>query len=365
MGPLPLQALAARVGARVALADGVGAGEVEVGARLITGVAPLDTALPGDVAFYANPRYKAQLAATKAGAVLVSEEEAALVPAGAARLVCAQPYVAFAKASAIFHPSPRPAAGISAGALVDPTASVDPTAHVGAGAVVGAGARIGAETVLYPHARVLDDARVGAGCTLHSGATVRERCVLGDRVILQPNAVVGSDGFGFAFDLEGDPETGQPGPMHRKVPQAGIVRIEDDVELGACACVDRATLGETVIGRGTKVDNLVQIAHNVQIGPLSLLVAQSGVSGSTTLGAGVILAGQVGVVGHLHIGDGARVGAQSGVSRDVESGATVSGSPAIDHRDWLRLSAALPKLAEMVKLVRKLEARVAELEKKG
>jgi UDP-3-O-[3-hydroxymyristoyl] glucosamine N-acyltransferase len=363
MRPVTLQALAARVGARVEAAPSVGSAALELSARVVHGVAPLDTAGPGDVAFYANPRYKAQLAATKAGAVLVSEDEAALVPAGTARLVCAQPYVAFAKASAIFHPERRPAAGFAPGALVDPSASVDSTAHVGAGAVVGARARIGAGTVLYPGARVLDDASVGAGCTLHAGATVRERCVLGDRVILQPNAVVGSDGFGFAFDLEGD-ET-QPGPMHRKVPQAGIVRIEDDVELGACACVDRATLGETVIGRGTKVDNLVQIAHNVQIGPLSLLVAQSGVSGSTTLGAGVILAGQVGVVGHLHIGDGARVGAQSGVSRDVESGATVSGSPAIDHREWLRLSAALPKLAEMVKLVRKLEARVAELEKKG
>jgi len=367
MGPFPLQALAARVGARLEAAPPAGpATLLDLGAYPITGVAPLDAAGPGDVAFYANPRYKAQLAATRAGAVLVSEDDAALVPASAARLVCAQAYVAFAKASALFHPEWRPAAGRAAGALVDPTAHVDPAAHVGAGAIVGARARIGAGTVLHPGARVLDDAAVGAGCTLHAGATVRERCSLGDRVILQPNAVVGSDGFGFAFDLEGDEEAGgQPGPMHRKVPQAGIVRIEDDVELGACTCVDRATLGETVIGRGTKVDNLVQIAHNVQIGPLSLLVAQSGVSGSTTLGAGVVLAGQVGVVGHLHIGDGARVGAQSGVSRDVQSGATVSGSPAIDHREWLRLSAALPKLADLVKLVRKLEQRVAELEKKG
>ena len=366
MRPVTLQALAARVGARIESAPSVGSAGLEFSARLFSGVAPLDTALEVDVAFYANPRYKAQLAATKAGAVLVSEDEAALVPAGAARLVCPQPYVAFAKASALFHPEHRPLAGLAPGALVDASATIAPSVHVGAGAVVGARARIGAGTVLYPGARVLDDASVGAGCTLHAGATVRERCVLGDRVILQPNAVVGSDGFGFAFDLEGDEAvSGHPGPVYRKVPQAGIVRLEDDVELGACACVDRATLGETVIGRGTKIDNLVQIAHNVRVGPHSLLVAQSGVSGSTTLGAGVILAGQVGVVGHLHLGDGARVGAQSGVSRDVESGATVSGSPAIDHREWLRLSAALPKLADLLKLVRKLEARVAELEKKG
>src|SRR3954466_1272229 len=207
----------------------------------------------------------------------------------------------------------------------------------------------------------LAGATVGEGCVLWPGAVVREGCIVGDRVILQPNCVVGSDGFGFAFDLEGD----GAGPMHRKVPQAGIVRIEDDVEVGACTCIDRATLGETVIGRGTKIDNLVQVAHNVRVGPLSLLVAQCGISGSTELGQGVILAGQVGVVGHLRIGDGARVGAQSGVSRDLEDGETVSGSPAIPHRDWLRLSAALPKIADLLREVRRLSQRVEELEQKG
>jgi UDP-3-O-[3-hydroxymyristoyl] glucosamine N-acyltransferase len=362
MAPVTLQALAARVGARLEVPAQAGAeGSQEWGARALAGVAPLDEAGPGDVAFYANPRYKAQLAQTRAAAVLVSEEEAALVPGSAARLVCAQPYVAFAKASALFHPEVRPVPGLAPGAMVDPSARIDPLAHVGAGAIVGAGAQLGPRTVLHAGARVLDGAVVGADCTLHSGATVRERCVLGDRVILQPNCVVGSDGFGFAFDLAGDDD--QPGPLHRKVPQAGIVRIEDDVEVGACTCIDRATLGETVIGRGTKIDNLVQIAHNVKVGPLSLLVAQCGVSGSTTLGAGVILAGQVGVVGHLHVGDGARVGAQSGVSRDVPDGATLSGSPAIEHREWLRLSGALPKLAEALKQLRRLEARVGELEK--
>ena len=354
--PFSPEDLAARVGARLEGAPASGAT-----APFLRGLRPLDEAGPQDVAFYANPRYKAQLAATHAGAVLVAEDEAALVPASSVRLVCAQPYVAFAKASALFHPEELPAAGIAPGAHVHAEAQVDPSAHVGAAAVVGRGARIGRGTVLHPGAIVLDYAQVGAGCTLHAGSVVREGCVLGDRVVLQPNCVIGSDGFGFALDLEGD--EGRPGPLHRKIPQAGIVRIEDDVELGACTCVDRATLGETVIGRGSKVDNLVQIAHNVRIGPLSLLVAQSGVSGSTTLGAGVILAGQVGVVGHLSIGDGARVGAQSGVSRDVEAGATVSGSPAIDHRDWLRLSAALPKLPELVRELRRLEKRVAELEK--
>lgn len=350
MTQLSLQELADRIGAQVR-------GD---GARRISGVAPLDSAGPEQLAFYANPRYRHELSATRAGAVIVSEDEVQHVPAAAARLVAPQPYVAFAKASAVFHRELAVAAGVQGGALVDDTAQVHPTAAISPGAYVGPGARIGARTTLHAGARVLDNAQVGEGCTLWSGAIVRERCIVGNRVVLQPNAVVGSDGFGFAFDLQGDGE----GPQHRKVPQAGIVRIEDDVELGACACVDRATLGETVIGRGTKIDNLVQVAHNVKVGPLSLLVAQCGISGSTELGQGVILAGQVGVVGHLKLGDGARVGAQSGVSRDLEAGETVSGSPAVDHREWLRMVAALPKVADLMRQVRRLEKRVEELERK-
>ncbi len=250
--------------------------------------------------------------------------------------------------------------GVQGGAFVDDTAEVHPTAAVSPSAYVGPGARIGARTTLHAGSRVLDCAVVGEGCTLWPGVVVRENCIVGNRVVLQPNAVVGSDGFGFAFDPEADGK----GPMHRKVPQAGIVRIEDDVEVGACTCIDRATLGETVIGRGTKIDNLVQVAHNVKVGPLSLLVAQCGISGSTELGQGVILAGQVGVIGHLKLGDGARVGAQSGVSRDLEAGETVSGAPAIPHRDWLRLVAALPRVPELLREVRRLEKRIEELEKR-
>jgi len=199
---------------------------------------------------------------------------------------------------------------------------------------------------------------VGEGCTIWSGAVVREGCIIGDRVILQPNCVIGSDGFGFAFDSEGD---GQ-GPVHRKVPQAGIVRIEDDVEVGACTCIDRATLGETVIGRGTKIDNLVQVGHNVKIGALSLIVAQVGISGSTELGMGVVLAGQVGVAGHVKIGDGARVGGQSGVFNDLPAGVTVSGTPTRPHGQYLRSLAALPHLPDLLKEMRKLAQRVEELE---
>ena len=346
---LSVQELARRIGAEL---RGGGAGD-------ISGVAPLETAGPSQIAFYANPRYRRELQATRAGAVIVSDEDAAQVPAGAARLVAAQPYVAFAKASALFHDGLVIEPGIQDGALVDETAEVHPTAAISPGAYVGPNAAIGPRTTLHAGARVLDGARIGEDCILWPGAVVREHCIVGNRVVLQPNAVVGSDGFGFAFDLEGDGN----GPMHRKVPQAGIVRIEDDVEVGACSCIDRATLGETRVGRGTKIDNLVQIGHNVQVGPLCLIVAQVGISGSTQVGQGVVLAGQVGVVGHLRIGDGARAGAQAGVAHDVGEGETVTGYPALPHREWLRMSAALPRVPELLKQFRKLQQRVEQLER--
>lgn len=363
---MTLEALAAKIGARVAAArPGPGArGTADAGERIsspvVDEVASLEEAGPRALAFYANPRYRKELLATRAAAVIVGEDDVALVPPSAVALVAAQPYVAFARASAIFNPPEALEPGIHAGAHVHPEAQVDRTAAVGPGAVVGKGARIGPATVLHAGVLVLDEAEVGAGCILHAGSIVRERCKLGDRVVLQPGAVVGSDGFGFAFDLAGDDE--HPGPLHRKIPQAGVVRVEDDVEIGACTCIDRATLGETVVGRGTKIDNLVQVGHNVQIGPLSLIVAQVGISGSTTLGQGVVLAGQAGVVGHLQVGDGARVGAQSGVSRDVPAGETWSGSPAIPHRDWLRMVSALPRVPDLLRELRRLEKRVAQLE---
>jgi UDP-3-O-[3-hydroxymyristoyl] glucosamine N-acyltransferase len=348
-GPLTLDELALRIGAEVR-GDGL---------RRVRGVCGLEAAGADQIAFYANSKYRDELRGTRAGAVIVSANDTALLPATSIAVVAAQPYVAFAKASAIFHPDERPPAGVHSRALVGEGAEIHPTASIGAGSIVGRGARIGAHTVLLPGARVLDEARIGEGCLIYSGVVVRERCIVGDRVILQPNCVVGSDGFGFAFDPEGEGD----GPMHRKVPQAGIVRIEDDVEVGACTCIDRATLGETVIGRGTKIDNLVQIAHNVTVGPLSLIVAQVGIAGSTEIGAGVVLAGQAGLVGHLKIGDGARVGAQGGVIGDVPAGETYTGYPARPHAEWLRANAALQRLPELVKQVRALERRLAALEK--
>ncbi len=187
---------------------------------------------------------------------------------------------------------------------------------------------------------------------------VRERCIVGDRCILQPGAVVGGDGFGFAFDMEGDGS----GPRHFKVPQSGIAELEDDVELGANSCVDRATLGRTVIRKGAKIDDLVMIAHNVDFGPLSLAAAQVGISGSTKVGMGVVLAGQVGLVGHLDIGDGARIGAQSGVMHDIGAGETYSGYPATLHKDWLKESAGVRQLPELIKRVRDLEKALKKLQ---
>jgi UDP-3-O-[3-hydroxymyristoyl] glucosamine N-acyltransferase len=226
---------------------------------------------------------------------------------------------------------------------------------------VGAGAVVGARCVLYPGAYVGPGARLGEDCVLWPSAVVRDRCVLGNRVVLEPGCVVGSDGFGFAFDPEGQAGSG---PRHYKVPQIGTVIIEDDVEVGAGTCIDRATLGATVIGRGVKIDNLVQIAHNVDVGPLSLLIAQVGIAGSTKLGVGVIAAGQVGISGHLAIGDGAKLAAQSGILGDVEPGAVLMGSPAQPKGEYLRSQAVLTRLPQLARKVAELERKLEQLEGK-
>lgn len=321
----------------------------------ITGVNGLTEAAPSEISFYGNPRYRKDYAATRARAVLVNAE--APGRDGVSLVRVSNPHLAFARISVLFHPTQRPSGGVRPGALVHPEAKIDPTAAVLPGAFVDRGATVAARAVLHPGAYVGEGAAVGEDSTLYPNAVLREGCLVGARVVVHACAVIGADGFGFAFD----PET----PQHFKIPQAGIVRIEDDVEIGACTTIDRATLGETVIGRGAKIDNLVQLAHNVKVGPLSLICAQAGVSGSTELGTGVILAGQVGVVGHLRIGDMARVGAGSGVAHDVPDGATVSGAPAMDHREWLRASAAYGQMADLIKEVRSLKKKVEALEREG
>jgi len=341
----PLSELALLVGGEV----------VGDGSRLISGVNGLAEASPNEVSFYANSRYRKGLEVTRAGAVLVESEASVGRRDGMNWVRVKNARLAFAKIAKLFSPKPALGPGIRPGATIDPRAGVDPEAVVMSGATVQRGAKVGARTYLFPGVFLGEEAVVGADCVVYPNVTIRERCLVGSRVIIHSSCVIGSDGFGFAFD----PEV----PEHCKVPQMGIVRVEDDVEIGACTCVDRATTGETVIGRGTKIDNLVQVAHNVKIGPMTLICGQAGISGSAEIGSGVLLAGQVGVVGHIRIGDLARVGAQAGVAHDVEDGATVSGSPAIEHRQWLKNSAAFPQLATLLREVRQLRKEVERLKR--
>ncbi len=349
--PFTLAELAAQVG-----------GEVSGGGSLrIEAVAPLEDAGPTDLSFFSNRKYRAAFEATRAGAVVVEPDER--VPEGRTVLRVKNAYLAFARISTLFHPPREPLPEVSPAAVIHPSASVHPAAQVMPLACVGPNARVGARTIVFPGAHVCDEAKVGEDCVLYHNVVVRERCVVGDRVILQPGCVIGSDGFGFAFDPEGE----GMGPRHFKLPQIGIVVVEDDVEIGANSCVDRATLGVTRIGRGAKIDNLVQIAHNVEVGPLSVLASQVGISGSTKLGMGVVVWGQAGIVGHLRIGDRAEILAQAGVTQDVEPGARVAGSPAGPDVRWARNSAIFNRLTEMRREMRELRKEVERLrsEKEG
>jgi UDP-3-O-[3-hydroxymyristoyl] glucosamine N-acyltransferase len=313
-------------------------------------VAGIEDAGPGDLTFFTNPKYARDLRKTTASAVILADNAEA---APCAMLRARQPYLAFAKAVALFVDAKRPAPGVHRLAEVDSTAVVAPDASIGPFAVVGGGARIGARTVIHPHVTIGAGAQIGDDCVIHSRASVRERVHLGHRVILQDGAVVGSDGFGFARRADG---------THHKIPQVGGVVIEDDVEIGANATIDRPAVGETRIGAGSKIDNLVQVAHGVTIGRDVLLAAQVGIAGSTTIQDGVTLAGQVGVAGHITIGKGTIATAQTGIPNSVEPGSFISGYPAISNRDWLKSSAVFRKLPELRKTIADLQARLAKLE---
>jgi UDP-3-O-[3-hydroxymyristoyl] glucosamine N-acyltransferase len=335
-----LRELAAALGCAVRGDDGIE----------VRRVAGIDDAGPGDLTFIANPRYAARLPQSRASAVIVSPDVETSCPAVLSR----NPYLAYARAVALLHPEPRPAPGVHPSAVVDPTAVVGPDVHVGPLCVVGARTRIGARSELKAQVVIGPDVTVGEDCLFHSGAQIREGCRLGNRVILQNGAVIGADGFGFAKDEEG---------RYHKIPQRGIVVIEDDVEIGALSAVDRAALAETRIGRGVKIDNLVQVGHSVSIGSDSVMAGQVGIAGSTKIGSKVTLAGQVGVAGHLSIGDGVVATAQTGIPNSVDPGKVLSGSPAIDNRDWLKSSAVFSRLPEILKRVRDLEREVLDLKK--
>jgi len=333
-----LRDLAARLGCTLR-----GDGAVEV-----SRVRGIEDAGPGDLTFVSNPRYVPRLATTRASAVIVTPELETPVPS----LLAANPYLAFARAVAILHPQASPPPGVHPTAVIDPTAELGEGVYVGALAVIGPRVRVGARTVIHPHVVLYPEVHVGEDCLLHSGVQVRERCRLGHRVTVQNGAVIGADGFGFAKDDQG---------RYLKIPQVGSVAIDDDVEIGALTAVDRASLGMTRIGAGTKIDNLVQVGHSVTIGRDSVLAGQVGIAGSTKVGDRVVMAGQVGVVGHISIGDGAIVTAQTGVPGDVKPGAVISGSPAIENRSWLKSVAVFAKLPDLQKRVRDLERRVGEL----
>ncbi len=313
-------------------------------------VAKIEDAGPGDLTFLANPKYASKLASTRASAVIMNGDALA---APCAVIRSQSPYLTFARAAQVLSPGRAPAAGIDALASVARDAAVDPTATIGAFAVIGAGASIGARSVIHPHAVIGDDTTIGADCVIHSHVSVRERCTLGARVILQNGAVVGSDGYGFAQRADGS---------HEKIPQLAPVVIEDDVEIGANTTIDRPAVGETRIKAGTKIDNLVQIAHGVVLGRHVLLAAQVGIAGSTVVGDHVQFGGQVGVGGHLTIGDRARAVGQSGITNSVDADQFVSGYPAIDNREWRRSSAVFRRLPEMRKQLRALEERLGKLE---
>ena len=338
--PLKLREIAERLECRLE-----GDGDIDV-----SRVTRIEDAGPGDLTFFTNPKYVAALRTTAASAVILSETAEA---APCAMLRAAQPYLAFAKAVELFAPDERPAVGIHRLADVASTAVVSSDASIGPFSVVGDGARIGARTIVFPHVTIGHDARIGNDCVIHSYVSVRERVQIGDRVILQDGAVVGSDGFGFAR---------RPDGTHHKIPQVGAVVIEDDVEIGANSAIDRPAVGETRIGAGSKIDNLVQVAHGVTIGRHVLLAAQVGVAGSTTIEDAVTLAGQVGVSGHITVGKGTIATAQTGIPNSVEPGSFISGYPAISNRDWLKSSAIFRRLPALRKTIADLEARLIQLE---
>jgi UDP-3-O-[3-hydroxymyristoyl] glucosamine N-acyltransferase len=321
-----------------------GDGDVE-----ILRVAAIADAGPGDVTFLANPKYTSALGSTRASAVIARGD----APAGpCAMLRTDEPYLAFARAVGLLAPDIRPSAGVHDLAAVAASATIGRDVSVGPFVAIGEGARIGARTIIFPNVTIGPGAIVGEDCVIHSNVAVRERVTLGDRVILQNGVVVGGDGYGFVRRRDG---------THEKIPQVAAVVIEDDVELGANTTVDRPAVGETRIKAGTKIDNLVQIAHGVTVGRNVLMAAQVGVAGSTEIGDDVMFGGQVGVGGHLTIGNGAVAVGQSGVTNSLEPGAMVAGYPAIDGKEWRKASVIFRRLPELKRRIEELEARVAEL----
>jgi UDP-3-O-[3-hydroxymyristoyl] glucosamine N-acyltransferase len=340
---MKLREIAAALGCRLE-----GDGEQE-----IDGVAGMEHAASGQLTFLANPKYAPKVKLTRASAILVSEPLAGLP---IACLISENPYLDFARALALFYQPPRPAAGVHPLAYVAPGAVVGENCSIGPFAVVGPRARVGRNAVLHPHVVIYEGVEIGDDFLAHSHAAVREFCRIGNRVILQNGVVVGGDGFGFAKRADG---------THFKIVQSGVTVIEDDVEIQSLTSVDRATVGESRVRRGAKIDSLVQVGHASVVGEDNIICAQTGLAGSTVLERDVLLAGQVGSSGHLTVHEGAIVYAQSGIGGDVAAHTRISGSPAFAANEWLRAVTAFSKLPELLKNLRELKKRVDELERHG
>lgn len=340
---MKLHDLAERLGCRL---EGDGSLDVQR-------MAGLEHAGPGDVTFFANPKYAGALRRTRATAVILGDDAPA---ASCAMLRTKDPYLAFANALAVFVAAPQPAPGVDQMSHVAPDAMLGRDVSIGPFVSIGRGARVGDRTVIYPNVSIGDGAAIGDDCVIHSQVAVRERTQIGHRVVIQNGAVIGGDGYGFVRRADG---------THQKIPQTSIVVIEDDVEIGANTTVDRPAIGETRIQAGAKIDNLVQVGHGVTVGRNTLLAAQVGIAGSTTIGDNVMLGGQVGVAGHVKIGNNVVAVGQSGITNSAPDGAFLSGYPAIDNREWLKSSAIFRKLPALRKKVADLEQRILELEATG
>ncbi|MCD6320093.1 MAG: UDP-3-O-(3-hydroxymyristoyl)glucosamine N-acyltransferase [Candidatus Desulfofervidaceae bacterium] len=324
-----------------------GDGEIE-----ITGIAPIDRATSGQITFIANKKYKKYLKTTKASAAIVPPE---VEESSIALIKAPNPYLAYARVAQLFYKWPYNFKGISPQAVIGKEVKLGENVTIYPLAYIDDKAQIGDETVIFPGVYIGPQVKVGRQTIIYPNAVVLAGCEIGDRVIIHSGVVIGSDGFGFAPDEQG---------RYMKIPQLGIVKIDDDVEIGANTTIDRAALGETVIKKGTKIDNLVQIGHNVQVGADSVIVAQVGIAGSTRVGNRVTLAGQVGVVGHIEIGDGVKVGAKTGVNKSIPANtAMASGVPAMPYQTYLKTMAILPKLPELLARMRMLEKELTGLKK--
>jgi len=325
-------------------------GEV-VGNRdlVITGINSLNEAGPSEISFFSDRRYQEDLRKTRAGALLISQETGLF---DGPQVIVPHVELAYARVAALFAPPVSRYLGISQGAVIHEESRIGEDVLVYPMVYVGQGAEVGDGTTLYPGVFVGEGVKIGKRCLVYPNVTIMKGCILGNDVIIHPGSVIGGDGFGFVRD----------GAVSVKIPQTGIVQIDDCVEIGANNCIDRAALGKTWIKRGAKTDNLVHIAHNVVIGEDTIIVAQAGISGSCQIGREVVIGGQVGIIDHIEVGDRAMIASQSGIVKSIHQGEVVSGSPAISHRTFLRASALMPRLPEFHQRLRKLEKRFEEVE---